>query len=341
METTHECKCCGKAFQPTCHASRQIYCSEACRIKTNNAKRYAPPENACMECGASLEQNRQQGRNRKFCGDACRKANHTKAMAEKKRAERQTLRVCPNCGREFLPMWEKGALPRFCGDECRIAWWREYHKLTSGSEEMKTACAYCGREMCGREGKYCSRACYRLGAAQVRGERRCDRCGKILPKKARVGQKYCCPSCAAAAWKLRNRTGPKRRCITARNPQAWHRQLAELTRRAEAEPQKGKRILLVCNVMKLVSIDALINFIRYELQCDPFGGNLYVFCTNEGAQLKWVQWDGSGFCIGSRYAEWGKYPWPIDKQGAVMEITEQEYKFLRSKTTLGNEEETR
>jgi hypothetical protein len=288
-----------------------------------------------------LEQNRQHGRNRKFCGDACRQANHTKKMAEKKRAERQTPRICPACGKEFQPMWEKGALPRFCSDECRIAWWREYHKLTPSPEETNTTCAYCGREMDRREGKYCSRVCYRLGAARVRGERCCDWCGKTLPQKARVGQKYCCPSCAAAAWNLSNHTGPRRRCITARNSQAWHRQLAMLTQKAVVEPQKGKRILLVCNVMKLVSTDALINFIRYELQCDPFDGNHYVFCTSESTQLKWIEWDGSGFCVGFRYAEWGKYPWPVDKPGAVMEITGQEYEFLRGKSTLDSGAETR
>lgn len=303
--------------------------------------RYAPPGNICMECGEPLDQKIQRGRNRKFCGDGCKKAYHVKKMLEKKRIERQKPRVCPNCGKDFVPVWEKGGLPRFCSDECQIDWWHEYHRLHPNLEEPNTTCAYCGKELSGQNEKYCNRACYRLGAARVRGERRCEWCGKLLPKKARVGQKYCCPTCAAASWKLNNRTGRRRRCITASNPAAWHLHLADLAQKAAIEPKKDKRILLVCNITKIVSTDALINFIRYELQCDPFDGNRYVFYASEWSQLKWIEWDGSGFCVGFRKAEWGKYPWPVDKPGSVMEITEQEYEFLRSETTLGNEVKTR
>lgn len=152
METVHECKNCGKAFEPTCHASHQIYCSEACRIKYNNTRRYAPPDNACLECGAALEQNTQRGRYRKFCNDACRSRHTRKKEAEKKRVARQTPRICPNCGKEFVPMWEKGSLPRFCCDECRVTWWREYHKAMSDPEEANTTCAYCGQETDRRDG---------------------------------------------------------------------------------------------------------------------------------------------------------------------------------------------
>lgn len=249
MEAMHECKHCGKAFEPTCHASRQIFCSKECRIKHNNAKRYAPPGNACMECGAALTQSGQRGKNRKFCGDACRIAYHVKKAAEKKRIERQTPRVCPNCGKDFVPMWEKGGIPRFCSDDCRIEWWREYHKTHPGSGESKTKCAYCGQKLGGSGGKYCSRACYRLGAAHVRGEKRCGWCGKLLPKKARSTQKYCCQACARSAWSLAQRGGPTGRCITAHNPAAWRRQLAELTTKAKPEPKADRRILLVCGTL--------------------------------------------------------------------------------------------
>ncbi|MDL2218607.1 IS66 family insertion sequence element accessory protein TnpB [Christensenellaceae bacterium OttesenSCG-928-M15] len=261
-------------------------------------------------------------------------------MLEKKRIERQTPRPCPNCGRDFVPMWEKGGMPRFCSDDCRIEWWREYHKAHPSSGESNTKCAYCGQKMDGSGGKYCSRACYRLGAAHVRGEKRCSWCGKLLSKKARSTQKYCCQTCAKAEWSLAKRGGPKRRCITAHNPSAWRRQLAELTNNIGPEPKRDRRILLVCGTIKSTSMDAYVDFIRYQLECDPFDGNRYVFCNNVYTLLKWFEWDGSGFCIGYRKAEWGKYPWPLSKTDEVMEISEQEFAFLYSKTTLGNEEET-
>lgn len=333
METKHECKCCGKEFEPTCHKIRQIYCSEACRIKYNNAKRYAPPENACLECGATLTQSGQCGKNRKFCTDACRRAYHAKKAAEKKRIERQTPRICPNCGGEFVPMWEKGGLPRYCSDDCRIEWWKEYHRVTPDEREPNSVCAYCGKALEKGNKQYCSRACYRLGTAKVRGRRRCEWCGELLPKKAQAGQKYCCQSCAASAWKLRNPTGVKHRCITTRNSGAWRKQLAELAKGVGVEAPKNQRIYLICGLKLVASTERLIEHLRYELKCDPYDGSIYVFCGNERTLLKWLEWDGSGFCVGFRHAEWGTYPWPAKKAEAVMEITRQEYDFLRVKST--------
>ena len=338
MDQPRECLCCGKAFEPTCHVSRQKYCSRACCVKYNNARRYVPPGNACLHCGASLEQSLQRGRNRKFCGDVCRNAYHGQKLAEKKRAAHNAPRICPNCGREFRAAWETGMPPRFCSDECRVEWWREYHKTHVNPDEPLKNCAYCGRELEIRGRKYCSRVCYRLGAARARGERICPVCGKLLPKKAHSGRKYCSQACATAAWSLNNRPdGPRRRCITTGNPGAWRRQLAELARNSAPEPKKDRRIYLICGTAKLVSTDALVNFVRYQLQCDPFDGNVYVFCNGECTHLKWLEWDGSGFCIGARQTEWGRYPWPGEKSGAAIEITEQEFEFLRCRSNRGNE----
>lgn len=162
-------------------------------------------------------------------------------------------------------------MPRFCCDACRIEWWKEYHKTHSSTEKPDTTCAYCGKELKEQTRKYCSRACYRLSTASARGKRICPWCGKLLPKNAHSGQKYCSPACAGASWRLNKRTdGQRRRCITTANLRAWHRQLAELSCKAEFKPPKDRRILLVCGAASLVSTDALVNFIRYQLQCDPF-----------------------------------------------------------------------
>jgi transposase len=101
-----------------------------------------------------------------------------------------------------------------------------------------------------------------------------------------------------------------------------------LARKAVLEPKKDRRIYLVCGAARLVSLDTLVTFIRYQLQCDPFDGNMHVFCNREGTHLKWLEWDGSGFCVGSRHTEWGRYPWPDEKMGVAIEINEQEFEFL-------------
>lgn len=330
MSDENKCVCCGAAFTPTCHSAHQKYCSSKCRMKYNNRKRYTPPENACVNCGASLEHIEQVGRNRRFCGDACRDAYNHQKEKERKQAARNEPRVCPNCGKDFVPLWKTGS-PRFCCDECRIEWWKEYHKHNPDEQKTSTTCAYCGCEMRG-DGKYCSRACYRLGAARVRGEKTCLWCGKLLPKKARSTQKYCCTKCAKASWRLTHSDEYGQRCIRTKNPTAWRRQLMELTNKTVIDTPKDYRILLVCGTMNLVSTDILVNFIRFELCCDPFDGNAYVFCNGGHSHLKWLRWDGCGFCVGSRQAEWGSYPWPPEKEGFTVEITELEFTFLCSKS---------
>ena len=43
--TVNELAClnCGKGFIPTCHITRQKFCSSECRVRYNNAKRYYLP----------------------------------------------------------------------------------------------------------------------------------------------------------------------------------------------------------------------------------------------------------------------------------------------------------
>jgi endogenous inhibitor of DNA gyrase (YacG/DUF329 family) len=153
MEEELTCLQCGKVFKPTCHVSRQKYCSRECCVKYNNAKRYVPPNNACVHCGALLTQSVSRGKNRRFCGDACRITYHAQKRAEKKREAHNAPRICPNCGKEFRATWETGTVPRFCSDECRVVWWKEYHKAHGGDEEQHANCAYCGKELEGRTKK--------------------------------------------------------------------------------------------------------------------------------------------------------------------------------------------
>ena len=335
------CKQCGKIFEPTCHKSRQKYCSRECRVKCNNAKRYIPPENACVHCGAELDQSVNHGRHRRFCDETCRKTYFIEKLAQKKREAHNAPRICPNCGKEFRATWETGTVPRFCCDACRIEWWKEYHRTHSNEQDPYTSCAHCGKELEDRSRKYCSRACYRLSVAATRGTRLCQYCGKPLPKNAHSGRKYCCSACSSAARQLDNRADVlRRRCITTPNLRAWRRQLTKLANKAAIDVQKDRRILLVCGPASLVSTDALVNFITYQLQCDPFDGNVYVFCNSACTHLKWLEWDGSGFCVGARQTEWGKYPWPTDKTVVAIEITEREFLFLCSKSTDASRSQT-
>ena len=74
------CLNCGKGFIPTCHITRQKFCSSECRVRYNNAKRYYTdtPVNECPECGTPIEQSGEAGQWRRFCGKHCRQLYHYK-----------------------------------------------------------------------------------------------------------------------------------------------------------------------------------------------------------------------------------------------------------------------
>lgn len=106
---TEELKClnCGEGFIPTCHITRQKYCSNECRHRYNNAKRYHKGEvNICPECGDVVEQReRGAGRWRRFCSDRCRIKYDQRKIKERRMAKGRSKQICPNCEKEFQPEW--------------------------------------------------------------------------------------------------------------------------------------------------------------------------------------------------------------------------------------------
>ena len=93
------CLSCGKGFIPTCHITRQKFCSSECRVRDNNAKRYYTdtPVNECQECGTPIQQSGEAGRWQRFCGKRCRQLYHYKKWQEKRQANYQPpVQICPN-----------------------------------------------------------------------------------------------------------------------------------------------------------------------------------------------------------------------------------------------------
>ena len=254
MEREHKCEWCGKEFEPTCHKSRQKFCSAECRIKYHNAKRYYGGRvGICPECGEPVEQSRERGR------------------------------------------WR-----RFCSDECRKEWWREYHKASPSKEP---------------------------------GARKCVLCGKEFTSDRWHGGEYCGRECAAAA---RHDPGHKRgmRRIQYTGPEEWKEQLHEASRRSPP-PKRGKRVWLVCGVTSMyLGLDGLLGIIRYQLNHSPYDGSLYVFRDFSGTMIKYLEWDGAGFCLSKRRAQSGSYPWPPAEAGKVLEITEKEFDYLKSRSIV-------
>lgn len=342
MKEEKECLNCGKKFIPTCHITRQKFCSDACRHRYNNAKRnYKVPVNICPACGDIVDQKEcRPGRWRRFCSDQCRVTyHHQKVLAERRNRARPD-QICPNCGKEFQPEWGPGSQRKFCCDACRIEWWKEYHKAHPPEELPAEECAFCGAPLTGKQrGKtYCSRFCYLLAMDQTHVEETCEWCGEKFTDTSGQGRRYCSRSCATAA-----RFTPKARRGSRRIPsveaEEWQEKLTEAAR-ASGAGKRGKRVRLVCGTTSMYTgLDGLLAIIRYHLKLDPYDGSVYVFRDSVGSMLKYIEWDGQSFLQGKRRAQSGTYPWPAGQPGSIVEVNEKEFTYLLSKSIVPFKEE--
>ena len=331
------CLNCGKGFTPTCHITRQKFCSSECRVRYNNAKRYYTdtPVNECPECGTPIEQSGEAGRWRRFCGKRCRQLYHYKKWKEKQQANYQPpIQICPNCGKDFQPEWGPGTQRRFCGDACRIQWWTDYRKANPSLEEKPLWCECCGQALRVDQKKYCSRACYLRAMEETHRQQICAWCGEEFSVYAGEERQYCCRNCASAA-----QTAPKNfrrgiRRIQHTEPESWTEHIRQAAREAELD-RDSKRVRLVCGETSMYAgIDSLTAIIRYRLRFNPYDGSIYVFRDQSGTMLKYLHWDGQSFCQGKRRAQSGTYPWPDAPEGEIVEITEREFQYLLSRSIV-------
>lgn len=225
MGEERTCLNCGKAFIPTCHITRQKYCSDTCRIRYNNAKRYysGVPVNVCPECGEPIQQSGGTGRWRRFCSDRCRQRYHYKKNLEKRmRNWEPPKQICPNCGIAFQPEWGPGKQRRFCSDICRVTWWEDYHRANPTVGPHPAWCAYCGRELTGDQKKYCSRECCQKAMAETHEERVCQWCAETFSAYAGGERRFCSRNCAAAALSAPKGYQRGRHRIPAGDKESWH-----------------------------------------------------------------------------------------------------------------------
>lgn len=139
-----------------------------------------------------------------------------------------------------------------------------------------------------------------------------------------------------AAGNARHNPGHKRgmRRIRYTNAEDWKEQLHEASKKSPP-PRRGKRVWLVCGETSMYTgLDGLHGIIRYQLNHSPYDGNLYVFRDLSGTMIKYLEWDGAGFCLSKRRAQSGSYPWPPAEAGKVLEITEKEFEYLKSRSIV-------
>jgi len=77
------------------------------------------------------------------------------------------------------------------------------------------------------------------------------------------------------------------------------------------------------------SIDGLAHMVRQELQMDPFGNYLFLFCNRKRNRLKCLCWDECGFWLGYKRLDGmgAKFVWP-DSMEAARNISVEQLKML-------------
>jgi transposase len=119
------------------------------------------------------------------------------------------------------------------------------------------------------------------------------------------------------------------------NPAEWRailqRQTEENARLNELPviEEETKRAYLICGTLNIrKGPDVLAAIVQNRLGLDPFSGHLFAFCSKSRCQLKYIEWDGTGFRICARRLEYGTIPWPDEKMGKVLEVSMREFDFL-------------
>ena len=66
------------------------------------------------------------------------------------------------------------------------------------------------------------------------------------------------------------------------------------------------------------SIDGLAHMVKQELQMDPFGDYLFLFCNKKRNRLKCLCWDRNGFWLGYKRLDGvgAKFAWPHNPEAA-------------------------
>ena len=286
------CERCGKEYQPgKVQATWRKYCSDLCRIKSYNAKRYISkvPE-ICPECGDWIEQDEGRGRYRRFCSDQCRIKYHARKAREDRQKEERPMRECPNCGVSF----PKERTRRYCSVECRTEWYKKQRQREKSAQQETGICKLCGKPLKKPGRMYCDQACYKCAMEQALEIRSCPWCVSEFTTRKRWGKRYCSRQCAVSDRNKSRGVRRGRHRIVEAESAAWKEKLTQAAR-ADRSGKRGKRVRLVCGDTSMYNgLDGLIAIIRYTLRYDPYDGSVYVFRDSPGSMLKYIEWDGMG-----------------------------------------------
>lgn len=281
-----------------------------------------------------------------------------KKVSEFYGASPKDVSFCANCNAEIVREYGRPRR-RFCDRKCSKAYWVSVPDNPSAPKLVhKFTCVYCGtpfyfyRHAKHQVKKYCTRQCYSLAikfvnhgdnipeatlierAVEMRalGKTLGQIADALLVSKHTVAEwmKSYEKECAGVVdWE------PSELYLysKARTANEW---LAALKRELEISKTKINHtdsfncsVYLICGVTSLKKgADQLSMIVQERFKLDPFSGDVFAFCSLSRERIKYIQWDGLGFRVVSRYKQQGVYRWPNKYIGDVAEITGREFCFL-------------
>lgn len=75
------------------------------------------------------------------------------------------------------------------------------------------------------------------------------------------------------------------------------------------------------------AINGLTILVQDEMDLDPFGESIFLFCNRQRKIPKAIYWDRNGFCLWQKKLEKHKFPWP-DTEEAVRQLNQDELLML-------------
>jgi len=78
------------------------------------------------------------------------------------------------------------------------------------------------------------------------------------------------------------------------------------------------------------SINGLVTVVEQEMQLSLFSEALFVFCNRNRDRVKVLYWDQTGFCLWYKRLEKEKFKWPLRYRGAVMILSDDQWRQLLS-----------
>lgn len=75
-------------------------------------------------------------------------------------------------------------------------------------------------------------------------------------------------------------------------------------------------------------IRGLSSFVQNQMQLDPFGNYLFIFCGKNKNNIKILYWNRTGYCLWQKILVAEKFSWPKQRDDNHVELTVEQLRWL-------------